>query len=291
LTAEAAHGALPGRWDDETPDDRILSIEIGGKTVATHLEAAIKAGRVVRRPDGKFELRQPIRQAYIGKRGEFGPCCSFLNDFMFTQVYGEKAVPIGCRDCYKIKVVPDTLRQLMAVKDIAEDFPCSSKSGSEVDKKDTPSLYASYFYFLGLDKARATFRKLRDAVDAHPKLGPMVKMVIKRGCTNYERACGPSDSYTFDPRLAEVEAYFWARFVRRRPGEPRKDYRDAITLMQLVRTAYRIGDDTYKDFTGGKDLFAPTVNYAPDGASSELSNPGDDAAGSGAASGSHSISR
>jgi hypothetical protein len=284
LTAEAENGAQP--VSDAAPDDHILSIEIGGKTVAAHLEAAIEAGRVVRRPDGKFELRQPIRQTYIGNRGEFGPCCAFLNDFMFTQVYGEKAVPIGCRDCYKIKVIPDTLRQLMAVKDVAEDFPCSSKSGSEVDKKDTQSLYASYFYFLGLDKARATFRKLRDVIDAHPKLGPGVKMVIKRGCTNYERACGPSDSYTFDPRLAEIEAYFWARFVRR-PGDMRKDFRDAITLMNLVRTAYRIGDDTYKDFTGGKDLFAPTVNYAPD----EASSPGADPACNDAASGDHSISR
>jgi hypothetical protein len=288
LTADAENGAQS--LSDAAPDDRILSIEIGGKTISAHLEAAITAGRVVKRPDGKFELRQPIKQPYIGNRGEFGPCCTFLNDFMFTQVYGEKAVPIGCRDCYKIKVVPDTLRQLMAVKDIAEEFPCSSKSGSEVDKKDTQSLYASYFYFLGLDKARATFRKLRDAIDAHPKLGPMVKMVIKRGCTNYERACGPSDRYTFDPRLAGIEAYFWARFVRRRSGEPRKEFRDAITLMQLVRTAYRIGDDTYKDFNGGKDLFTPTVNYASE-APSEPFSPGDDDADRDAASGSHSISR
>jgi len=36
-----------------------------------------------------------------------------------------------------------------------------------------------------------------------------------------------------------------------------------VKLMKMVRTAYRIGDDTYKDFTGGKDLFPPTVTYDP----------------------------
>jgi hypothetical protein len=285
LTADPEIGARPPSAEDP---DYVLSIEVGGKTVAARLEAAIAAGKVVRRPDGRFALRRSKKRRYIGNRGEFGPCCTFLNDFMFTQVYGEKAVPIGCRDCYKIKVTSDTLRELIAVKDIAQDFPCSSKSGSEVDKPNTQSLYASYFYFLGLDKARATFRKLRDAVDAHPKLGPMVEMVIKRGCTNYEHACGPSDRYAFDPKLADIEAYFWPRFVRRQPGERPKAFRDAMTLMHLVRTAYRIGDNTYKDFTGGKALLPPTVSYAPEAPSTSDDDP---AAGRDAISGHHSISR
>jgi hypothetical protein len=88
--------------------------------------------------------------------------------------------------------------------------------------------------------------------------------VIKRGCTNYEHACGPSDRYTFDPRLADVEEYFWHRFVRNKPKQIfGKKQNDAVKLMKMVRTAYRIGDDTYKDFTGGKDLFPPTVTYNP----------------------------
>ena len=37
-----------------------------------------------------------------------------------------------------------------------------------------------------------------------------------------------------------------------------------LKLLKMVQTAYRIGDDTYKDFTGGKELFPPTVTYDPD---------------------------
>ena len=100
-------------------------------------------------------------------------------------------------------------------------------------------------------------------IDAHPKLGPGVKAVIKRGCTNYEHSCGPSDKYTFDPRLAEIEDYFFAQFAENKP-KTNKEFDDADKLLKMVRTAYRIGDDTYKDFTGGKELFPPTVTYDPD---------------------------
>lgn len=286
MTVDTKHNAPPEK-DDTLDEDRILLIEISGKTVGANLDAAIAAGHVVERPDGKFELRHRSKQPYIGNHREFGPCCEFLNDFVFTHIYGKGTVPIGSRDCYKVKVTPDSLRQLMAVKEVAEGFACSSKSGSEVDKSNTQSLYASYFYLLGLDKARTVYKRLRGLIDAHPKLGPSVKMVIKRGCTNYEHACGPSDQYTFDPQLADVESYFWRRFVRKKSAM-QKPHREALTLLSLARIAYRIGDDTYKDFTGGKDLFPPTVSYDPN----DPAIAGDDAAPEGkTASDDHSISR
>jgi hypothetical protein len=263
LTTRTDHDA-PLASDSIPDDDRILSIEIGGKTVGENLETAIAAGNVIRRPDGKFELAGFPDDPYLHNDGEFTPNCPFLNRFMFTHIYGGKAVPIGCRDCYKVKVTSTTLRQTMAVKEIADGFSCLAKSGAEVDNQENQSRYATYFYLLGLDKARAVYRRLRGQLDADPKLGPAVSMVIKRGCTNYEHACGPSDRYTFDPRLADVEEYFWHRFVRKRSKRIfGKKQTDAVKLMRMVRTAYRIGDDTYKDFTGGKDLFRPTVTYDP----------------------------
>ena len=251
--------------DDPADADRILSIEVGGRTVGANLEAAIASGDVIRHADGRLEL--PVRtggeETFVIKPGDFGQPCAFLNDFMFKQIYGQKAVPIGCRDCYKVKVKPATLRQLMAVKDISEEFPATAKSGAEIDSMQNQTVYGTYFYFLGLDKARKVYKQLRQKIDAHPKLGPAVAMIIKRGCTNYERSCGPSDRYTFDPRLAGIETYFWSRFVRpvRRQA---KDVGEAVATMGMVRAAYRIGDDTYKDLTDGKELFRPVVTYDPD---------------------------
>jgi hypothetical protein len=158
------------------------------------------------------------------------------------------------------------MRQLMAVKNIAQSFACRAKSAAEVDRPENQSLYASYFYLTGLDRARAVYREVRAKVGADPALGPTVKVIIKRGCTNYEHACGPSDRYTFDPRLTDVEEYFRARY--RGPKTVSvlaKKYRDAATLLEIARTAHRIGDNTYKDFTGGKEIFPPTVSYDPNG--------------------------
>lgn len=276
--------------DDGANDDGVLSIEIGGKTVGARLEEAVAAGYVVRRPDGKLERAAPPRSpSGLNNGGEFDRDCNFLNGFMFGRIYGQKAVPMACGDCYKVKVTPTTMRQLMAVHKISHDFACFAKSRSEVDRAETQSLYATYFYLLGLDRARAVYKKLRAKIDADPKLGPAVKMVIKRGCTNYERALGPSDRYTFDPRLARIEEYFRARFATNHRQKLERKYLNAIYLLTLLRIAYRIGDDTYKDFTGGKDLFPPTLSYDPD----EPPAAADDAASdSGKAScGRHSISR
>jgi hypothetical protein len=90
-------------------------------------------------------------------------------------------------------------------------------------------------------------------------------MTIKRGCSNFERKCGPSDQYTFDPRLEALEAYLLQRFVKRPKAKTvPKEMVNAMRLLRMIETAYRIGDETYKDFTGGKPLFAPLVSYAPD---------------------------
>lgn len=253
-------------------DNRILSIEFGGSTIGANIEAAISAGRIVRRPDGKIQLvegKGPRPDIFIKKPGEFDDAqrmsCKFLNAFMFQTVYGQKAVPFGCRDCYKVKVNSATLRQVMAVKEISETLPATAKSGAEVDVPGTQGLYATYFYVLGLDKARALYKAVRAKIDGSAKLGTSVKMVIKRGCTNYERNCGPSDRYTFDSRLSEIEDYFFKRFFTPPPQSAAEvKLKSAAKLLQMVSTAYRIGDNTYKDFTGGKDLLPPTVTYDPE---------------------------
>jgi hypothetical protein len=254
-------------------DDEILSMKFGGKTIGENLEAAIAAGRVIRRADGKLSVPQTPPAVRFGNGKLFERDCGFLNQFMFEHIYGGACVPVGCATCYKVKVEPQTMRQLMAVKKISEGFDCSAKSVPEVDNSGNQSRYASYFYLTGLDQARAVYKEVRAKVDADAALGPSVKVIIKRGCTNYEHACGPSDRYTFDPRLKDVEGYFRALYRPPKPvPTPAKKYQDAAVLLQIARTAYRIGDNTYRDFTGGKEIFPPTICYDPNGPDEEGSS-------------------
>jgi hypothetical protein len=246
-------------------DEDVLSMKFDGKTVRENLEEAIAAGRLIRLPNGKLTAPEISRAMKFNNGAWFGRDCQFLNGFLFRNVYRRRAVPAGCAACYKVKVETQSMRQMMAVKAIAEGFPRRAKSGAEVDRPDNQSLYATYFYLTGLDEARRMYKQVRARIDADPDLGPSVKVIIKRGCSNYERACGPSDRYTFDSRLEGIERYLRERFVTPPAApEPDKKYRDAAILLETARVAFRIGDQTYKDFTGGQALFRPTVSYDPE---------------------------
>jgi len=252
-------------------DESQLSGVFGGRTVVENLQRAVESGKVVRTEGGGFKLAQSPKEGnelaldpYIGRDGDFAAPCTFLNGFMFQYVYAEEAVPFGCQNCYKVKVVSDTMRQLMAVKEISESILCTAKSGAEMNSGLTQHLYSTYFYNWGLDKARELYKAVRAKVDAHPKLGATVRMLIKRGCTNYERKCGPSDKYTFDPKLKDIEDYLAPKFADwPAPLLGRKAY-DRMRIFEMMQAAYRIGDDTYKDFNGGRSLYPPIVTYDPE---------------------------
>ena len=244
-------------------DADILATRFDDRTVGEHLAAAVADGHVLRNADGTLSLPRSPPAVDFTNDVPFARNCAFLNSFLFKHIYGSARVPAGCAECYKVKVDTRTMRALMAVKTILEDVPYPGKSVAEVDRRDNASLFASYLYTTGLGEARMAFEELRAKVDAHPALGPTVKMTIKRGCTNYERACGPSDRYAFDPRQKDVEAYFRKRFRRAAAPRPAREYLDAAALLEMARAAFRIGDETYKEFTGGKEILPATVSYAP----------------------------
>jgi len=262
-------------------DEPRLSLEVAGETVGQRLDAAIARGTVVRRADGRLSLpaadggagptgEPGSERGYMYKRGPVRLPCTFLNHFLFRQAYGNATVPFGCRNCYKIKASTKSLRALVAMKDIAETSGFATKSGAQVDSPQNPDVYVTYVYLTSLDDARKTYAQLRPQVDGHAHLGANVALNIRRGCSNYEHHCGSPQAYTFDPRLEAVEAYLAERFVEERP--PKRHSREevnAMRLLHLVRTAYRIGDETYKDFTGGKPLYPQRFSYPPNEAAGE----------------------
>jgi hypothetical protein len=258
--------------------DADLDLTVGGHSLADNLEQAIERGYVVRRADGRLSLQRTpgdvdeVRRkgGFIGKRGALKRDCEFLNHFLFERVYAEAAVPFGCRTCYKIRISTRSLRALMATKAIAESTEYTTKSGPEVDNPYNQGLYTTCLYFDGLDEARTAFDHLRPRLDQHPDLGPGVGMMIKRGCSNYERALGPSDRYEIDPRLEAVEAALAERYIdsHPRPSLPKETVK-ALRMLDLVGIAFRIGDETYSDFTGGKPLYPAAVNYAKPATASE----------------------
>ncbi len=240
--------------------EQLLAMRIGATSVGENLRRSIESGRLIEDEDGTLKLagdpNQSLSWMYVNNGPALG--CGFLMEFMFHHAYAEAAVPHGCSTCYKVKVVPRTLRELVAAWEIGKRTQCRSKWGTDLNNAYSQNIYAGYFYVSGLDAARALYKVVREAVDKDPKLGPDIAMTIKRGCSEYEGKLGPSDRYTFTPEMADLEAYLKTRFRQRKA-----DYQPSMVAAHWIETAFRIGDDTYLDFTGGKRLRNSTMTYDP----------------------------
>jgi|SRR5581483_3794569 len=245
--------------------DELMAIRVGGTSVADNIRHAVEAGALVENVDGSWSLAEiPPNRNWArvvpdwAKAGPGPPAeCNFLIRFLFGNAYAEGAVPYGCRACYKIKVVPKTIRQLVAAWGIGKRIDCVSKWGVDFGNRYSQDIYAGYFYTSGLEGARALFRVVRELVDGEPLLGPKVAMSIKRGCSDYEAALGPSDKYEFAPELDQLEAYLKSRY------REKQQELAVIPLAHWIDVAFRSGDDTYLDFTEGRRLQPKMVTYDP----------------------------
>ncbi|KJV09769.1 hypothetical protein VZ95_09355 [Elstera litoralis] len=249
-----------------TDTQEVLTRVVAGRTVADSLQEAVAAGALRAQEDGTW-LRPDIDGTpsnWVREHRDASRNCRFYMGVMFTHVYRKRQVPTGCATCFKVKVVPRTLRELVALRDVSHALPYTYKCGLDAGSAYTSGLYGGYFYRHGLDAARAAYGTIRAAVDQHPKLGSDVSVFIKRGCTEYEVHCGPSDHFTFAPDQAELEAAVFTH-VRLEPSKPNNRVRVQQTLTHWIKEAYRLGDDSYLDFTGGVRLYPAAVRYAPDG--------------------------
>jgi hypothetical protein len=241
----------------KTPE-QLLALRVGQTSTEENLRRSIASGRLIENADGTLELagdpKRGVAWMYVNNGPQLG--CGFLMHFMFDHAYAESAVPSGCSACYKVKVVPRTLRELVAAWVVAKDIQCRSKWGIDFNNPYSQNIYAGYFYATGLDGARAVLKIAREAFGQDAKIGPDVAMTIKRGCSEYEAVLGPSDRYAFTPDMAELEAYLKSRFRERKA-----DYQPSLVAAHWIETAFRLGDDTYLDFTGGKRLRDKTMIY------------------------------
>ncbi len=246
----------------------VLTQVVAGRSVAESLAAAVAAGSLRVLADGNWQRPniEPTPSDWVRASRDASRHCRFYMGVMFNHVYRKQRVPAGCATCFKVKVVPKTLRELVALRDLGEAMPYTYKCGLDESAPYSSGIYGAYFYLHGVEAARAAYQVVRDAVNAHAKLGPGVTVFVKRGCTDYEVHCGPSDRYSFEPWQVELEAALLSRIqLEPRPANDRK--RVMATMTHWIKTAYRLGDDSYLDFTGGRRLYPAVVHYEPtDGA-------------------------
>lgn len=243
-------------------EEELLGMRFGRGTVQKNLERAVGEGKLEMLHDGCFTLPKKDKSySYLHIKETRALRCQFLNDFLFSNAYDKTAVPYGCRNCYKVKIVPTNFKGLIALRGILEETPFSSKCGIDFFNPHSQDIYAGILYLDGLDEARSAYRKMQTPIKSHPDLGCTVKMTIKRGCPHFEAACGPSNEWAFREGMADLEAALRKDFKLEHSNATPYQVRRMESMVAWLQFAYNLGDDSYLTFTGGRPLHRPTVAY------------------------------
>jgi hypothetical protein len=203
--------------------------------------------------------------------------CIKWHELFFKHVSGETMVHSHCHDCYKVVVSPRTVEELIALSIYQEKSGFECKCGIELrDFVKTKRLYGGYFYCRGVEAGRERYKQVEEWVHhiwVHGEfqaksLRPM-PVILKRGCTEFERALGPSDKYEITEEQARLEAAF-EDIVDYDPFAPEgKEFPQPEVLKQYVRTAWlkwahHHGDMTYLKFMpDGKSFTSTPMYYTP----------------------------
>ena len=202
----------------------------------------------------------------------------------------EKMVHTHCQTCFKVVVMPRTFRELLALEEYQEECGLRCKCGIEVrDYVSRP--YGGYFYSwepgelitaqydsedgsgvfrvvddeAALAKGRAKYEKIVDDMSYITTEPGDMPVILKRGCTEFEAHCGPTDEPRYrhisDEQIALEAAidanleYDHAHFVGKQP----EAVKDAIRI-HWAEFAHFIGDMTYVEWLG-RTLSVPPVTY------------------------------
>ena len=148
------------------------------------------------------------------------------------------------------------------------------------------ALYGAYWYCKGLEEGRKRYEHVKEWAEEQyhefnedPKAsypvtwnGPdewalpdsPMKVLLKKGCTEFERTVGPSDKWHEQTKTLEHQILMqliednivWHPLT---VDQPPIVHHQTITMW--IEWAYGHGDITYKEFTGGNDLYPGYVTY------------------------------
>jgi hypothetical protein len=186
-------------------------------------------------------------------------------------------VPRNCLSCWKVVVKPRTLEQLFHLLELQKASGRPSKCGIE-PRESVNGLYGGYFYNRSIDAGLECYYAVSEMMTADTVLAPLLdevdddgkttRLILKRACTEFEHAVGPSDKWPEDynsvsPEQAAIEDIVerWVAtddVVRAQPENVKWN-----VMRRWIEWAWMHGDPTYAKFTGGKPLYPPYVTYHP----------------------------
>jgi hypothetical protein len=157
-------------------------------------------------------------------------------------------------------VVLATVAGLFSLMKLQHDFPFPCKCGIEL-RTYTSGAYGGYHYAQGLDEGLWMYEYVRKAIDGAEDLGPETPVILKRGCTEYERTAGPSENWKTSPEAQALERRVEQSIAHTPNIQPMPPHMVAHVHRKWIEHASQIGDESYKRFTGGLPLSRPVTTY------------------------------
>lgn len=221
--------------------DGVLGITVDGRIVQT---AAAKTGTFI-------AWNSPwIHRNIRGDRN-----CDLWH--LSFQVLG--FVPQQCRDCWKVVVTPLTLKQLFKLERYQLNGQRGCKCGIEM-RSYTRKYYGGYWYNRTKEQGEECYAKLK--ADMHLIGLGDCPIILKRYCTEMERALGPTKQYKKPPDQDHWERLMRAHMIiTATPTSGQPEFLKNHIRRRWIEFAWRHGDETVYEYTGGKDIYAPLDTY------------------------------
>jgi hypothetical protein len=163
--------------------DELSMIDVVGPTIGKYNIRYTRDGRPA------IVLEAGYKESpWISHRVHLDRSCGLWH--IYFSLYG--IIPRGCRSCWKVVMGIKTLKELFRIKELQQDSPYNCKCGLET-RPMTGGLggYRAFWYGRikqGLAGGREMYKYLR-------KQFPGVKLILKRGCTEFEAVHHPSDTW------------------------------------------------------------------------------------------------
>jgi hypothetical protein len=234
----------------------------------------------LRHVDGKFvakSLQIAKDTPWIHIRHADGFDCSMWHQIIFNAVSlklpeGQRFVPRNCQNCWKVVIRPRTVQQLFNLHEMQKIMDLPSKSGIEV-REHVHGLYGGYFYNKSKEQGIECYNAVYDAVSHNEILKPLLdevdqdgrttRLMLKRACTEFEHACGPSDKWEVTPEQNEVENLVERYVVPDNMVIKQPEHLIWNIKRRWIEWAWKNGDTTYSRYTNGKPLYPDYVTYHP----------------------------
>ena len=211
-------------------------------------------------PDNKIGL--PTRLAYSTPWLHVKPYHDGKNNCSrYQQIYNEcfKFIHSNCLNCWKVVLRPRNLVELFEVRRYQKNLRRSSKCGTEL-RAFVPAKYGAYFYNDSMEEGLDILETVRKDF---PKCGA----ILKRGCTEFELAYGPSNKWGQTSRDQKLEEILDATLLdidwngNPYKKKPLPRYVEENTKRQWVEFAFDRGDSTYKQYTMGHPIVTSVLTY------------------------------